>query len=69
MTITFVESVTAEWNKYSAWDQLNIVRSNPGAVAKDAVPPVSLRLHVTSDHLTNDTNFAIKCQAFILKHI
>ena len=29
VTVTFVESVMAKWNKYSAWAQLNVVRSSP----------------------------------------
>ena len=52
VTVTFVESVTAKWNKYSAWDGLNVVRSNPEVAFEDAASSVSLRLqsHRWSDH-------------------
>ena len=42
--VTFVESVMAEWNKH----QLSDVHSIPGAAAKNAASPVSLRLHITN---------------------
>ena len=52
VTVTFVESVMAKWNKYSAWDGLNVVRSNPEVAFEVAASSVSLRLqsHRWSDH-------------------